>query len=174
VGWFWDEAVKWEWWALRVQFIVLALSSLVTVAAAVPLVFNSNWAKLGVVALSALTTFVSGLLSKAGIERTAQLREEGRTRVQALKEKANIKLAMPMPDNELASYLDWLVERIEEIELKFGIGPLVASRSIRQEPDGADGHRPAKGRSGGAGERDRASVPPAIRAAGGAPPHPGQ
>ena len=77
--WYWLETDKWERWALRLQTGVLVMSFLVTVAAALPPIPPyQEWMKWCVVFLSAFTTLLSGLLSKSGIEHTAQLRERGR------------------------------------------------------------------------------------------------
>jgi hypothetical protein len=133
LDWYWQQADKWEWWALRLQFLILILSSLVTVVAAIPLALDPpdhhSWVKLTVVALSALTTLVSGLLSKSGIERTAQLREQGRVRLVTLKEKAMLRLTSEkMTEEERRKYLEQLIDETKDVEEKFGVHPLVASK----------------------------------------------
>ena len=132
-AWYWEQTYKWERWALILQFLTLILSSLVTIVAAVPLALDPpdrhSWVKLSVVVLSALTTLVSGLLSKSGIERTAQLREQGRVKIVTLKEKAMLQLTRkPMTQGERIAYLEWLIDQTEDIEEKFGVHPLVAGR----------------------------------------------
>jgi hypothetical protein len=128
--WYWDETDKWEWWAWRLQTGVLFMSFLVTVAAALPpLPPYQEWMKWGVVFLSAFTTLLSGLLSKSGLEHTAQLRERGRIKLATLKQKAMLRfMKKPMTEDERLTYLERLIDATEDIEEKFGVNPLSASR----------------------------------------------
>ena len=132
--WYWDEADKWDGWAWRLQTGVLAMSFLVTVAAALPSfsLAYQPWVKWFVVFLSALTTLLHGLLSKSGIERTAQLRERGRIKLATQKQKAMLRLTKkPMTEYERLTYLDRLIDATEDVEEQFGVNPLAASRARR-------------------------------------------
>jgi hypothetical protein len=130
--WYWHETDKWEHWAWRLQIGVLVMSSLVTIVAALPTpsdLFYQTWMKWLVVLISALTTLLSGLLSKSGIERTAQLREQGRIKLVTLKQKALLRLTRKrMTDDERFSYLERLIDVTEDVEQHFGVNPLVAGR----------------------------------------------
>lgn len=132
--WYWQETDKWERWAWRLQTGVLVMSFLVTVVAALP---SSSppyqpWVKWFVVFLSALTTLLSGLLSKSGIERTAQLRERGRIKLAAQKQRAMLRLTKePMTEDKRLAYLERLIDGTEDVEEQFGVHPLTASRTRR-------------------------------------------
>jgi hypothetical protein len=143
LDWYSAQADKWEWWVLRLHVFVLILSSLVTVVAAIPLALNHSknqpWVQLVVVILSALTTLVSGLLYKSGIERTAQLREQGRVTLATLRDKAILRLTMmQMTDKERLAYLERILDVTQDVEQKCGIHPIVASaRAGRFAEEGA-------------------------------------
>jgi hypothetical protein len=112
-------------------FIVLVLSALVTIFAAAPPIpwIPVQAVKWFVVALSASVTFVAALLSKAGIDITAQLRETGRVELEAIKQKMMLRFTMkPMTDEERVTELESVVDAVREIEHKCGINPLVAVR----------------------------------------------
>ena len=128
--WYWHETDKWEHWAWRLQIGVLIMSSLVTVVAALPLspaFVPQEWMKWIIVLISALTTLLSGLLTKSGIERTAQLREQGRIKLVTLKQKAILRLTTKMMTNdERPVYLERVIDTTEDVEQQFGVNPLVA------------------------------------------------
>jgi hypothetical protein len=128
--WYWDETFKWERYAFRLQIVALILSALVTVvAAAPPIPGYEPWIKWSVVVLSALTTLASGLLSRSGVERTAQLRELGRIRLVTLKDKIMLRFTRrQMTDAERTADLDKLIDATKEVEEQFGVNPLAASR----------------------------------------------
>jgi uncharacterized membrane protein YhdT len=134
----WDQADKWERWAWRLQIIVLVLSALVTIVAALPDVGKESqpWMKWLVVAISALTTLFSGLLSKSGIERTAQIREQGRVKLEALKQRAMLRFTKKMlTEEERLAYLERLIDATEAVEQQHGVHPLVASRRYSKKSD---------------------------------------
>ena len=137
--WYWDETDKWEWWAWRLQTGVLVMSFLVTGVAALPsLPPYEAWMKWGVVFLSAFTTLLSGLLSKSGIERTAQIREQGRIKLEALKQRAILRFTKRMmTEEERLAYLERLIDATEVVEQQFGVHPLVASRRRSKNTDAA-------------------------------------
>lgn len=129
--WYWDETDKWERWAWRLQTSILVLSFLVTVVAALPSPSDHPdlipWLKWLVVVISAATTLVSGFLIKSGIERTAQLREQGRIRLSALKQKTILELTQKnMSEDERLACLRRLVDVMEDVEQRFGVHPVVA------------------------------------------------
>ena len=107
------------------------MSSLVTIIAALPPTdpVYQPWTKWTVVLISALTTLLSGLLTKSGIERTAQLREHGRIKLVTLKQKAILRLTKKMmTEEERLVYLERLIDATEDVEQQFGVHPLTASR----------------------------------------------
>jgi hypothetical protein len=111
--WYWDETDKWEGRAWRLEVVILALSALVTIVAALPDMGNEfrPWMKWSVVVISALTTLFSGLLSKSGVERTAQIREQGRVRLEALKQRAMLRFTkIMMTEDERVRELEQLIE----------------------------------------------------------------
>jgi hypothetical protein len=134
--WYWHETFKWERWAWRLQTGVLIMSSLVTIIAALPLPNDPNyqpWMKWTVVFISALTTLLSGLLTKSGIERTAQLRERGRIKLITLKQKTLLRLTKKMmTEEERLVLLERLIDATEDVEQEFGVHPL-AARTRRVE-----------------------------------------
>ncbi|WFP62425.1 hypothetical protein [Mesorhizobium sp. WSM4904] len=138
--WYWDETDKWERWAWRLQTSILVLSFLVTVIAALPPPSHPDyvpWMKWLVVVISAATTLVSGFLIKSGIERTAQLREQGRIRLSALKQKTILELTQKaMNEEERLTCLRRLVDVMEDVEQRFGVHPVVAGGSGKRRSGG--------------------------------------
>ena len=132
LNWYRREAKNWERWAWGLQIGVLAMSSTVTIVAAFPSPPESKLQPLlkwAVVLISALTTLLSGMLSKSGIERTAQLREEGRLKLHIFKEKAKVELTkIEMSKEQHIAYHQKSIDITEEVERQFGVNPLVASR----------------------------------------------
>jgi hypothetical protein len=130
--WYWQETYKFERWAWWLQIGVLIMSSVVTVIAALPLPehsANQQWMKWTVVSISAATTLLSGLLSKSGIERTAQLRERGRIKLITLKQKTILRLTKKMmTEEERMVLLERLIDTTEDVEQEFGLHPLAAVR----------------------------------------------
>jgi hypothetical protein len=136
--WFWEEADKWERIAWRLQVVVLVTSALVTIVAALPDMGEKfrPWMKWLVVAISALTTLFSGLLSKSGIERTAQIREQGRVKLEALKQRAMLRFTKRMmTEEERSAYLERLIDATEVIDQQSGVHPVVASRRRSKKLD---------------------------------------
>jgi hypothetical protein len=133
LDWYWHETDKWEKTAWKLQTAVLIMSSLVTVVAALPDAGDTYrpWTKWLLVLISALTTLVSGFLSKSGIGRTAQLREQGRIKLVALQQKAILQLTKrEMTTGERAAYLEKLIDAATAVEEQFGIHPLIAAGDI--------------------------------------------
>jgi hypothetical protein len=129
--WYWHETDKWEHMAGRLQTAILVMSSLVTIVAALPLTdpYYQPWMKWLVVIISASTTLLSGLLSRSGVERTAQLREQGRIKLVALQQKAILRFTKRMmTEEERVVYLEKLIDAAEVIEQQFGVHPLTASK----------------------------------------------
>jgi hypothetical protein len=130
--WYWNEAEKWERWAWRLQIGVLAMSTLVTIVAALPVAADlgsQEWRKWCVVLISALTTLVSGLLSKSGIERTAQLREQGRIKLETLSQKAILRLTKKsMTEEERLALMERLIDGAEDVEQRYGVHPVAAGK----------------------------------------------
>jgi hypothetical protein len=136
--WYWDETNKWEPRAWQLQTGVMILSSLVTVFAALPPAVDAYqpWMKWGVVLISAMVTLLSSLLSKSGIARTAEIREQGRIKLVTLKQRAILRLTMrPMTDEERLAYFERLIDAVEDIEQLYGIHPVVAGK---RHPSRAD------------------------------------
>ncbi|SHN86926.1 hypothetical protein [Bradyrhizobium erythrophlei] len=129
--WYWHETDKWEHMAWRLQTAILIMSSLVTVVAALPSTAPEYqpWMKWLVVIISASTTLLSGLLSKSGIERTAQLREQGRIKLVALQQKTVLRFTKKMmTEEERAAYLEKVIDAAELVEQQFGVHPLTAGK----------------------------------------------
>src|SRR5262249_42444176 len=89
IDWYWQEKLKWERYSWRFQLAFFIVSALVTIVAALPTSTTDpeKWIKWAIVCLSATSTLIAGLLSKAGLERTAQLREIGRVKLTARRQK---------------------------------------------------------------------------------------
>ena len=123
-GWYWEQTFKWERMSRRVNFAALAVSSITTIVAAFPIDKTSEyavWLKWGVVALSALSTLLSTILTKIGIASTAQLREQGRNAIEVLTSKAVIRLmGRPMTNSIRSEYFESLIDEVGKIETKFG------------------------------------------------------
>lgn len=138
--WYWDETDKWERWAWRLQTSILVSSFLVTVVAALPSPSDPYlvpWMKWLVVVISAATTLVSGFLIKSGIERTAQLREQGRIRLSALKQKTILELTQKaMSEDERLNCLRRIVDVMEDVEQRFGVHPVVAGGAGKRRSGG--------------------------------------
>jgi hypothetical protein len=138
--WYWMETDKWERWAWRLQLGTMFTAFLVTVVAALPTPDNpvlQQWMKWAIVGISALASLLAGLLSKSGIERTAQLRELGRIQLVTLEQKAILRLTkelMTPADRRL--YLDNILDETREVEQRFGVHPLVAGARSRKSGPG--------------------------------------
>lgn len=131
ITWYWDESQKWERHSWRLQLSFVILSALITVVAAFPtdITGPEKWTKWAVVCLSALSTLIASLLSKAGMERTAQLRETGRVKLTARKQKAMLLFTnQPMTKLERLAELQALYDTLAEVELQYGVNPLVAAK----------------------------------------------
>ncbi|WP_375790885.1 hypothetical protein ACE102_33760 [Bradyrhizobium sp. vgs-9] len=146
IDWYWQEALKWERYSWRLQVGFFVLSALVTVVAALPTATTDpeKWIKWVVVCLSALTTLFAGLLSKAGTERTAQLRETGRVKLTAHKQKAILLFTgKPMTRAERLEELQALYNTATEVELRYGVNPLVAAK-LSSDSETATPKQPAE------------------------------
>jgi hypothetical protein len=134
--WYWDETDKWERWAWRLQLGTMFTAFLVTVVAALPTPDNQvlqQWMKWAVVVISALASLLAGLLSKSGIERTAQLRELGRIQLVTLEQKAILRLTQELMTPAVRRlYLDNILDETKDIEQRFGVHPLVAGARSRR------------------------------------------
>jgi hypothetical protein len=128
--WYWDEAEKWERWTWRLQIGVIAMSTLVTIVAALPPIdVDATWMKWIVVLISALATLLSSLLAKSGIERTAQLREQGRIKLETMMQKAILRLTKKqMTDEERLAAVERLVDAAADVEQQYGVNPIAATK----------------------------------------------
>ena len=98
-GWYWKQTYFWEQTAFIFRISILVMSTLVTIIAAYPGSADPADAqrmKWCVVIISAITTLLSALLTKTGIEATAKLRERGRIEIVALEQKAMLRLTKRM------------------------------------------------------------------------------
>lgn len=122
--WYWEQTFKWETKAKRLTYWSLGLSSIVTVVAAMPVgqdQYYRDLLKWTVVIISTASTFASALLTKSGIERRAQLREQGRNAMEVIKSKAINRLSgIPMTDEERAQYMESLIIEVGSVEEKYG------------------------------------------------------
>jgi hypothetical protein len=122
----------------RYELAALLSAALTTVVAAFPLdiFFDELWAnpmlKWTVVLLSAVTTILSTLKSRRGLEDLYRLREEGRVRVIAIQQKARLKLAqVPMTDEERYKYQEGIADEIAAIEQTYGHVPASTAKGDR-------------------------------------------
>lgn len=124
-GWYWEQTFKWERMSRRVNLAALAVSSITTIVTAIPVDKGSDyavWVKWGVVAISALATLLSTVLTKIGIASTAQLREQGRNAIEVLTSKAVIRLmGRSMTDAARSEYFEGLIDEVGKVETKFGL-----------------------------------------------------
>jgi hypothetical protein len=146
LGWNSFESDKWEKWTWRLQLAILCTSFLVTITAAFPTsalhisgapesYLSHDYLKWIVVILSSLTTLLTGILTRSGVERTAELRELARVKLETLKHKTLLKLTMmPMSERDRLDLLLKVVDAIEDIEEKYGINPLVSARAGGRTP----------------------------------------
>ncbi|MFG3592262.1 hypothetical protein [Bradyrhizobium sp. RDI18] len=140
--WYEKRSTTWEVFGWALQILVFVLSAAITIVAAYPFprpaataIGAEEWMKYAVIILSALGTLVSAILYRGGAERTARLREMGRIKLTGPIEKAILRfMRKPMTDEERLLELEALYDKVTEIELLYGVNPLVAG-SARSESD---------------------------------------
>ncbi|MBZ9997473.1 hypothetical protein [Mesorhizobium sp. BH1-1-4] len=126
--WYWKETQKLESWTWWLQVSGLFLAFLTTVVAAYP--SDDKMVKWAVVILSAAATLVSGFLYRTGIERAAHLREQGRIKLSAIKQRTILQLSQePMTVEEQASRILQIVDVMQDVDERFGVHLSAAART---------------------------------------------